>query len=243
MDRIPTPAKESKLTDNAKSSAGSKSADDAAEVLQGPGNKLQDNSKKNQDVDGATAHFSSVGLKREHWLAPFVITKPQYIKEIVSMAKIKEGDIFYDVGCGAGHVLRYVAENTKAKKIVGIEHNAELAKSSKDSVAAAGLDTKRVSILHADAMTEDMSEASVAYLYLTIGGMKLFEPRLKLMLKNGTRVVSMWPRQFPDEDDEENQVLDATERIRYYDPGAGTFSDKKTHSFGLKIYIWEPISN
>mmetsp|Transcript_33847 Transcript_33847/g.54485 ORF Transcript_33847/g.54485 Transcript_33847/m.54485 type:complete len:100 (+) Transcript_33847:681-980(+) len=76
-----------------------------------------------------------------------------------------------------------------------------------------------------------------------VGGMKLFEPRLKLMLKNGTRVVSMWPRQFPDEDDEENQVLDATERIRYYDPGAGTFSDKKTHSFGLKIYIWEPISN
>mmetsp|Transcript_31028 Transcript_31028/g.75663 ORF Transcript_31028/g.75663 Transcript_31028/m.75663 type:complete len:219 (-) Transcript_31028:152-808(-) len=180
---------------------------------------------------------SSVGMNRENWLAPFVVTKELYLQEIVAMAKISDRDVFYDIGCGEGHVLKYVAKHTKARKLVGIEHNKELAFSSLEAVKNAGFDEKRVAVKHSDAMLADLSEATVAYLYLTINGMKLFETQLVKMLDRGTRIISMWPRQCSDE-----AKACAKESIRYFNPADKTFSDKMTHSFGLKIYKWEPVS-
>eukprot|EP00468_Gymnochlora_sp_CCMP2014_P010965 CAMPEP_0167753974 /NCGR_PEP_ID=MMETSP0110_2-20121227/8012_1 /TAXON_ID=629695 /ORGANISM="Gymnochlora sp., Strain CCMP2014" /LENGTH=197 /DNA_ID=CAMNT_0007639801 /DNA_START=86 /DNA_END=676 /DNA_ORIENTATION=- len=176
---------------------------------------------------------SSVGLDRKNWLAPYVITKPNYITEILSMAKISSSDVFYDIGCGTGHVLCHVAKHTSAQKVVGIEHNKDLVQSCKDTIKEQGLDKKRVTVEHQDAMKADLSQATVAYLYLTIEGMKKFETQLHRMLKRGVRVVSMWPRQCKEED---RKI--AKESIRHFNPQTGTFSNAKTHPFGLKIYLW-----
>lgn len=177
--------------------------------------------------------WSSVGLVRKNWLAPMVVTKPEYIDEVISMAQIGPKDTFYDVGCGNGAVLTRIAAKTEARKLVGIEHNKELCTAARAAVTLAELDEKRVSVLHADAMTADLSEADVAYLYLTLGGMEKFEPQLKKLLASGTRVVSMWPRRCPDEARE-----GVTEKIRHFDPSKKVFSDTPTHKYGLKLYMW-----
>mmetsp|Transcript_31151 Transcript_31151/g.54762 ORF Transcript_31151/g.54762 Transcript_31151/m.54762 type:complete len:203 (+) Transcript_31151:2-610(+) len=176
---------------------------------------------------------SSVGFSRENWLAPFVVTTKEWITEIVRLADVKENDVFYDVGCGEGHVVSYVAKNTNAKKIVGIEHNVDLANTAKDQLNT--IDSKRIEIRHQDAFTADMSDCTVAYLYLTIEGMKKFEKKLCKMLESGIRVVSMWPRYC---DEKAREIC--TETISHYNPSSKSFSYQQSHTYALKIYLWTP---
>ncbi|GAB5367524.1 hypothetical protein AAMO2058_001237900 [Amorphochlora amoebiformis] len=184
---------------------------------------------------------SSVGLKRENWLAPFVVTKEAYMKEIVSMAEITENDVFYDVGCGGGEVIVYVAKHTKAKKIVGIEHNLDLCHSAIKQIRNKQCDSKRVLVKHADAMTASLSEASVVYLYLTIQGMKKFHPQLQKLLLTGVRVVSMWPLSGEQDGSEWREKSGIQQIVRHYNPNTNTFHNHKSHPFGLKIYRWKKV--
>ncbi|MDO8261203.1 MAG: hypothetical protein Q7T50_06990 [Candidatus Magasanikbacteria bacterium] len=53
-------------------------------------------------------------------LAPWVPTRRKDLERIGRIADLKEGQTFYDLGCGDGRVALYVSQNTPAKA-VGIE--------------------------------------------------------------------------------------------------------------------------
>lgn len=51
--------------------------------------------------------------------APFVPLPASVIKNIINLAEVKEGDVFYDLGSGDGRVV--IAAALKGAKAVGIE--------------------------------------------------------------------------------------------------------------------------
>jgi SAM-dependent methyltransferase len=53
-------------------------------------------------------------------LAPWVPTKKKDLERIRKLANLKEGEFFYDLGCGDGRVAIYIARNSKANS-VGLE--------------------------------------------------------------------------------------------------------------------------
>ncbi|MFC1678399.1 hypothetical protein ACFLZ9_01530, partial [Patescibacteria group bacterium] len=55
-------------------------------------------------------------------LAPWVPTKKRDLKRILKLAEMKEGGIFYDLGCGDGRVASYIINNSQEKvRAVGLE--------------------------------------------------------------------------------------------------------------------------
>jgi len=52
--------------------------------------------------------------------APWVPSRSRDLKRIFKLADLKEGQVFYDLGCGDGRVVLYAGENFKAKAI-GLE--------------------------------------------------------------------------------------------------------------------------
>ena len=52
--------------------------------------------------------------------APWVPCRNRDLKRIFKLADLKEGQIFYDLGCGNGRVVVYASDNYKAKA-VGLE--------------------------------------------------------------------------------------------------------------------------
>lgn len=60
-------------------------------------------------------------LERQDDIGPPTALSPKEMDLIVNLAKISSKDVFYDLGSGTGKFVLYVAQNTKAKKAVGIE--------------------------------------------------------------------------------------------------------------------------
>ncbi len=118
----------------------------------------------------------------------FFPTPEEVVEKMLELADVKEGDVLYDLGCGDGRVLIKAAKERKVRG-VGIEIKAELAEEAKKRVAKEGLEGL-VKIVHGDIFQEDVSEATVVYLYLTTELNAQLRPKLERELKRGTRVVS-----------------------------------------------------
>jgi len=118
----------------------------------------------------------------------FFPTPEEVVEKMLELADVKEGDVLYDLGCGDGRVLIKAAKERKVRG-VGIEIKAEVAEEAKKRVAKEGLEGL-VKIVHGDIFQEDVSEATVVYLYLTTELNAQLRPKLERELKRGTRVVS-----------------------------------------------------
>lgn len=121
-------------------------------------------------------------------LAPFVPTPMNVVEKMLELADVKESDVVYDIGCGDGRIVVMAALKYGARG-VGIDYNPERIAEAKDRVKRSGVEDL-VQIVHQDAMTVDLSPATVVTLYLTTSGNKLIKPNLEMYLKPGSRVVS-----------------------------------------------------
>jgi len=118
--------------------------------------------------------------------APFVPTPMNRVKKMVALAKIKPGQVVYDIGCGDGRFV-YIAANFYGAKATGIELSP--------LVYLLALVRKlfwksKAKILLADFKMRDLSDADVIFCYLLPDSLKKIQPALDKQLKPGTKIFS-----------------------------------------------------
>jgi SAM-dependent methyltransferase len=121
-------------------------------------------------------------------LAPYVATPADVVERMLQLAKVGPADVVYDLGCGDGRIVITAAQRFGARG-VGVDIDANLINQAEANARAAGVE-RRVRFLVQDAMTVDVSDASVVTLYLLSASNVRLRPLLTRQLRKGSRIVS-----------------------------------------------------
>jgi SAM-dependent methyltransferase len=119
---------------------------------------------------------------------PYVPTPQPVVDKMLEMAKVRAGDVVYDLGCGDGRIVITAAREHGARG-VGIDINPERIKEARENASTAGV-VDKVEFKVGDLFKSDFSEATVVTLYLLPEVNSRLRPQLWRQLKVGTRVVS-----------------------------------------------------
>ncbi len=119
--------------------------------------------------------------------APFVPTRRRDLQKILEIARIKHGEIFYDLGSGDGRLVRAAARS--GAKAFGFERAWPLVLWSRFLIFIFGL-RGQASIVRANFLKINLSQADVIFCYLMPKGMDRLKPKLETELKPGARVFS-----------------------------------------------------
>jgi cyclopropane fatty-acyl-phospholipid synthase-like methyltransferase len=120
-------------------------------------------------------------------LAPFATTPEDVVDRMLALAEVKPGDVVYDLGCGDGRIP--IAAAKLGARGVGIDIDPQRIAESRANAKAAGVE-RMVEFRVEDAMTVDLSHASVVTLYLLGSSNAKLRPMLTRSLKPGSRIVS-----------------------------------------------------
>ena len=121
-------------------------------------------------------------------LAPYVPTPPDVVDRMLSLAEVTSKDVVYDLGCGDGRLVITAAKKYGARG-VGIDIDPERIAESQANAKAAGVENL-VSFKQQDALSVDVSPATVVTLYLLSSSNLKLRPILTQQLKPGARIVS-----------------------------------------------------
>ncbi len=120
----------------------------------------------------------------------WVPTPPDIAKKMGEMAKIKENDIVYDLGCGDGIMLITALKEFRAKKGVGVDIDPKRITEATQAAKEAGV-TNRIELRKGNILeVKDISDANVVLLYLGDEMNIRLRPMLLKSLKPGSRIVS-----------------------------------------------------
>jgi protein-L-isoaspartate O-methyltransferase len=121
-------------------------------------------------------------------LAPFSATPQEVVDRMLQMAEVKKTDVVYDLGSGDGRLVITAAKRYGARG-VGIDIDPALITQSRANARKEGVENL-VEFRQQDALTVDVSPASVVTLYLLSGANLKLRPTLQKQLKPGSRIVS-----------------------------------------------------
>ena len=121
-------------------------------------------------------------------LAPYVPTPQDVVERMLDLAGVGRNDVVYDLGCGDGRIVITAASKYGARG-VGVDISPERIAESNANAEAAGV-AALVEFRLQDAMTVDVSEATVVTLYLLGSSNRKLRPILTSQLKPGARIVS-----------------------------------------------------
>jgi ribosomal protein L11 methylase PrmA len=116
----------------------------------------------------------------------YVGTPYDLVSKMLQMARVKRGDLVYDLGCGDARMLVLAAEKYGAHG-VGYEIDPERVNASLDNVARNHVEGL-VKIVQADVFTVDLSKADVIPIYLLPEMNRKLLPQFEKM-KPGARIV------------------------------------------------------
>jgi uncharacterized protein (TIGR03000 family) len=117
----------------------------------------------------------------------YVPTPQKVVDKMLEMAKIKKGDVIYDLGCGDGRIV-VTAAKKYGVKAYGFDINPVRVKESLENVKKNHVENL-VTIKEADIFTLDLTKANVVTLYLLPQLNVKLMPQLAKM-KKGSRIVS-----------------------------------------------------
>jgi len=140
---------------------------------------------------GAMRKHALYAAEREgesHYIARYVPTPHEVVDRMLELARVRKGDLVYDLGSGDGRIVITAAQRYGVKA-VGFEIDPGLVKNSRDSIRAAGLE-HLVEIRKQDIRTVDLSPASVLTMYLHPAANLRLRSAIMRQLKPGARVVS-----------------------------------------------------
>lgn len=121
-------------------------------------------------------------------LAPYVPTPYPIVEKMLELAKVTAADVVYDLGCGDGRIPIVAAKKYGARG-VGVDIDPQRIAEANENARKEGV-AHMVSFLLQDAMTVDVSPASVVTLYLLSQSNMKLKPILTKQLKPGSRIVS-----------------------------------------------------
>lgn len=115
-------------------------------------------------------------------------TPPETVAEMLRLAKIKQGDVLYDLGSGDGRIPVAAAKQFGIRA-VGIEIDPKLITEAEANARSAGVE-ELVRFRNEDMFRIDVSEANVVTLYLSEKLNVLLRPKLLRELRPGARIIS-----------------------------------------------------
>lgn len=154
------------------------------------------------------------------------------VRRMLKIAKVKPGEIVYDLGAGDGRIL-FTAVQEFGAKAVGIEIRKEFVNKIEARIAELNL-KEAVRIINGNFFEINISEADVVTLYTLTSVNEKLRPKLEKELKPGARVVSHdfevpgWKPDYYEEFREENGRV---HRIYLY-----TIPPQKSTSVIKRIY-------
>jgi precorrin-6B methylase 2 len=125
-------------------------------------------------------------------LAPPIPTPQSVVERMLEAARLKSGEVIYDLGSGDGRVVITAAQKYSVRA-VGVELMPDLCRKARERVEAAGL-SDRVRIIEGSALRMDLSPADVVTMFFLTGSNDRLRPALERQLHVGARVVS---NEFP----------------------------------------------
>lgn len=138
--------------------------------------------------------------------APWWRTSKKTAIKMCHLAKVNKNDIVFDLGSGDGESL-IVASNEFGARGVGIEIDPLRFIVSKLRIKFSGLSNK-IKIKKANFFDEDLSKATVVFVYLVPKTLKKLKPKFLKELKSGTRIVSFrYNMDFPLKNEDKNFKL------------------------------------
>ncbi len=128
------------------------------------------------------------GMPSPASLAPYVATPQDVVDRMLALAGVTEKDVVYDLGCGDGRIVITAAQKYGARG-VGVDIDPQRIAESEANARKAGVE-KLVSFKLQDALTVDVSKATVVTLYLLSASNMKLRPLLTKQLAPGSRIVS-----------------------------------------------------
>jgi elongation factor P--beta-lysine ligase len=107
---------------------------------------------------------------------------------MLEVARVNRDDVVFDLGCGDGRILFSAVKKFRAKRAVGYEMQEDLYQGIVKKIKGERLE-HRIQVFNEDALTADLSEATVVTLYLTTSGNSKLKPKLS-KAQPGTKIVS-----------------------------------------------------
>jgi SAM-dependent methyltransferase len=121
-------------------------------------------------------------------LAPYVQTPQDVVDRMLALANVTKADTVYDLGSGDGRIVITAAKKFGAHG-VGIDIDPQRIAEATANAKTAGVEGLVEFKLH-DALTVDLSPATVVTLYLLSASNLKLRPKLTKELKPGARIVS-----------------------------------------------------
>ena len=121
-------------------------------------------------------------------LAPYSPTPMEVVERMLTFAGVGPGDVVYDLGCGDGRIVIEAARKFGARG-VGIDIDPALIARAQANAKQAGVES-RVTFRVQDAMTVNVSDATVVTLYLLAASNVKLRPILTRDLRPGSRIVA-----------------------------------------------------
>ena len=121
-------------------------------------------------------------------LAPYVPTPQEVVDRMLRLGQVGKGDVVYDLGCGDGRIPITAAKRFGARG-VGVDIDPQRIAEANANAKKEGV-ADLVSFRLQDALTVDVSDATVVTLYLLSASNLKLRPILTKQLKPGARIVS-----------------------------------------------------
>jgi tRNA G37 N-methylase Trm5 len=118
----------------------------------------------------------------------YVPTPYEVVDEMLRLARVKKGDVLYDLGSGDGRIPVTAAKKFGVRA-VGIDIDAQRIREANENAKKNGV-AKLVTFKQEDLFKTDFREATVVTLYLLPDLNVKLRPRLLNELRPGTRIVS-----------------------------------------------------
>ncbi len=142
----------------------------------------------------------------------YVPTPPEVVDAMLKVAKVRQGDVLYDLGSGDGRIPITAAQKFNVARATGIEINPERIQEAEQNLKTSGV-SDRVRFRNEDLFEANFSDATVITLYLLPALNVKLLPKLLKELKPGTRIVS---HAFAMGDWRPEQTLDIGGRAVYF---------------------------
>jgi hypothetical protein len=119
---------------------------------------------------------------------PYVPTPQPVVDAMLKLAKVKRGDVLYDLGSGDGRIVITAAKRYGVRG-TGVDIDPARIREANANARSAGV-AKLVRFVNQDLFELDLREASVVTLYLLPRINLQLKPKLLEELRPGTRIVS-----------------------------------------------------